>query len=291
MILEEFIRNGCGKNVSCVIYKFTNLVNGKIYIGQTKNSLRKRVISHLSQSNNNNKHKKHYFQRALYKYGLTNFDIEILETCDYQNLNNREIYWINHFNTTDPELGYNCTFGGQGNRNAYEISESTRQKISKVHKKLWENQDYKQHQSETHKRISRDKFKQTVLQLDFNGDIIKEWNSKAEIRDQYSYHIYDLRGNTKKVYMKGFMWMLPEDRNKMLLSTPKIVQLDYNYNLVNTFFAVKDANYYIINLTGKTGNLDYNLKGKFVKIKGTKKAGYIWMYYSDYINKLKIKSK
>lgn len=73
MILKQFIQNGCGKDIRCVIYKFTNLTNGKIYIGQTKNSLRKRVISHLSQSNNTNKHKKHYFQKALYKYGLEKF--------------------------------------------------------------------------------------------------------------------------------------------------------------------------------------------------------------------------
>lgn len=51
MTITEFIDTGCGKDEISVIYKLTNLRNNKIYIGQTKNSLRKRILSHLSQAN------------------------------------------------------------------------------------------------------------------------------------------------------------------------------------------------------------------------------------------------
>ena len=283
MILKDFIQNGCGKDIKCVIYKFTNLVNGKIYIGQTKNSLRKRIISHLSQSNNTNKHKKHYFQRALCKYGLESFDIEILETCAEYELNKREIYWINHFDTTNPRLGYNCTYGGQGNRNAYVISEDTRQKISEFHKNIWKDPKYRQRQHNIRSQITRARYKRTILQLDFNGDIVNTWSNKIDINQAFTSHIYRLRNNTKKIYMGGYMWMFQEDRNKMLLSAPEIVQLDLNYNIINKFYSIKDASLFIHKISGKHVALKSDLQGKIVKQRGTKKAGYIWMYYTDYI--------
>ena len=55
MRLSELIESDYGKNISSVIYKLTNIVNGKVYIGQTKNSLRKRLISHISQAKPNTK--------------------------------------------------------------------------------------------------------------------------------------------------------------------------------------------------------------------------------------------
>lgn len=57
MTITEFINTGSGSHDCCLIYKFTNLINNKIYIGQTKNSLRKRVIAHLTQAKTNTKSK------------------------------------------------------------------------------------------------------------------------------------------------------------------------------------------------------------------------------------------
>lgn len=112
------------------IYKTTNLVNGKIYIGQHKakvfepnNYLGSGVI----------------FNKALEKYGIENFKQELLEECtSKEELNNREIYWISFYNSTDADIGYNMTFGGDGGDTFSCVSKEEqnirRQKISKANK-------------------------------------------------------------------------------------------------------------------------------------------------------------
>lgn len=86
-----------------IIYKTTNLVNGKIYIGQDKYNnpryLGSGKILHL----------------AIKKYGTENFIKEIIEECESkEHLNEREMYWINFHNSTDRNIGYNIALGGDG---------------------------------------------------------------------------------------------------------------------------------------------------------------------------------
>jgi hypothetical protein len=96
--------------MSC-IYKITNKINGKVYIGQTYSSLENRWHTHK------NAWKGHRHCQALYdafdKYGIDNFQIEEIEKCDITDLNDREIYWIEQYNSY--ENGYNLTRGGDGN--------------------------------------------------------------------------------------------------------------------------------------------------------------------------------
>ena len=97
MTITEFIDTGSGANDACLIYKLTNIKNNKVYIGQTKNSLRRRIMSHLTQSRINTKSKKHHLQFAIQKYGYDNFDISILEVCKQEQLNEREMFWIRYY--------------------------------------------------------------------------------------------------------------------------------------------------------------------------------------------------
>lgn len=92
------------RKLNPIIYKTTNLVNGKIYIGQDSYD----NISYLGSGVR--------LHDAIKKYGKDNFVKEILERCTKELLNDREQYWIAFYNSIDPEIGYNLTPGGEGNQ-------------------------------------------------------------------------------------------------------------------------------------------------------------------------------
>ena len=94
------------------IYKITNLFNGKIYIGQTSQTINQRWKEHLKDSKN----PKYPLHKAIHKYGIENFKIEEIEACEIENLNEREIYWISFYNSYKGSNGYNATLGGEGVR-------------------------------------------------------------------------------------------------------------------------------------------------------------------------------
>lgn len=90
------------------IYKITNKVNGKSYIGQTRYTIEFRWRQHQHKKDNT------YFHNAIKKYGAENFIVEQLEECDTSLLNEREIFYIAKYDTFNN--GYNLTIGGDGNR-------------------------------------------------------------------------------------------------------------------------------------------------------------------------------
>lgn len=90
------------------IYAFKNNFNNKYYIGKSIN-IHKRYLQHKSDF----KKKDTKFYRAIRKYGFENFSFLILEECKKGNLNEREKYWIKHYNSYYD--GYNSTTGGENN--------------------------------------------------------------------------------------------------------------------------------------------------------------------------------
>jgi len=101
-----------------IIYKCTNLINGKIYIGQTTNILLFRIKKHLKNANNK---VNRYFYDAINKYGKENFKWEEVDFASSKGeLNFKEIYYIKFYNTFYVfGCGYNMTKGGDGG-NTYE---------------------------------------------------------------------------------------------------------------------------------------------------------------------------
>ena len=104
-----------------IVYKTTNLINGKIYVGR--------------DFHNNPK----YFGSgkllilAINKYGIENFQKDILEVCiNNEHLNEREIYWIEKLDSIND--GYNIALGGSGgdtisnNPNKLEIAKNQSEK-------------------------------------------------------------------------------------------------------------------------------------------------------------------
>lgn len=93
-----------------IIYKITNKLNGKIYIGKTGQSLERRWCKHLNEAKH---HDKRHLYRAINKYGKNEFSIEVIECCKLEVVSEREKFWIKHYNSNDQTIGYNLTEGGE----------------------------------------------------------------------------------------------------------------------------------------------------------------------------------
>lgn len=91
------------------IYKISNNINDKVYIGKTQRSFQIRWKEHCSNSFKKDNIK---LYNAMKKYGVNNFFIELIEECDDNIINEREIYWINFYDSY--YKGYNSTLGGDG---------------------------------------------------------------------------------------------------------------------------------------------------------------------------------
>jgi len=90
------------------IYKTTNLVDGKIYIGQKKSSI---FLGQKYLGSGKN------VRRAIKKYGKHNFKVELIEEIENVSLmDEREIYWVSYYKSTDKSIGYNISEGGKVNR-------------------------------------------------------------------------------------------------------------------------------------------------------------------------------
>ena len=115
-----------------IVYVAKNKINGKVYIGQTIKNLKKRESEHWSDTKNENRHA--YFHKALLKYGRDNFIWEELEQCNSpEELDNREIYWIDYYKSTDKDFGYNLSKGGQAGKGIGQQTLSD----------LWKTQEFK----------------------------------------------------------------------------------------------------------------------------------------------------
>lgn len=90
------------------IYIIRNTINNKVYIGQTRTSVEQRWKEHLRHAEYGDQ----VINRAMKKYGVRNFYIETLEICTIEELDQREMYYIDLYDSTDKTRGYNVSIGG-----------------------------------------------------------------------------------------------------------------------------------------------------------------------------------
>ena len=93
------------------IYKITNSINNKIYIGKTSYSVEERFKQHIKDSKKKRCEKRPLYN-AMNKYGIDNFTVETIGEYPEEQLNEKEQYWIGYYHTY--EDGYNATKEGDG---------------------------------------------------------------------------------------------------------------------------------------------------------------------------------
>jgi group I intron endonuclease len=148
------------------IYCVHCISTGKKYIGQTIQKLQYRINHHFTCK------RQSHFHSAIRKYGKTNFIYGIVEECDFSIINEREMYWINFYDTF--ENGYNSDTGGLNGRLLSEQTKSIlRQKNLKEHNARWGVKLDENLKSKI--RQSNSKYQYQVLEID--SDIIHHTNS------------------------------------------------------------------------------------------------------------------
>lgn len=146
------------------IYKITNTINGKLYVGQTTLSISKRFASHVKSYNSKAK-RNSFLYNAIRKHGISNFLIEELDTAtNIDDLNNKEIYWIQELKSIAP-FGYNLRLGGS---NGGKFSQELKNKISVAIKLAYAKKGKfikKPHSQETKLKISMANMGKKVLKF------------------------------------------------------------------------------------------------------------------------------
>ena len=156
-----------------IIYKATNILNGKVYIGQTQKTLAKRKSGHKAQSIYNDR--RYPFQAALLDEGFSNFTWEQIDQAETEaELNAKEKFWVANYKADNPQYGYNITEGGlnpkhteatkrkmgesrKGEKNCWfgkHLPEETRRKISEAKRGEKSHLFGKHHSAETKRKMS-----------------------------------------------------------------------------------------------------------------------------------------
>lgn len=183
------------------IYKIENLINGKVYIGQSvdiKERWNEHKLINSRTSKESLKKQKYPLYLAFQKYGLENFSFEILEECSLEELDIKEQFYIKKYNSYvdfPNSNGYNLTLGGNGNQKI------TEEKILNI-VKLWEEGKTTGEimsilQIEKHAIIRYLKLfssTYTIEESDFRGRV------NAGISHRKKVDCYDLWGNFLKTY-------------------------------------------------------------------------------------------
>lgn len=223
------------------IYCITNKINGKKYIGQSKDVF-KRWFEHTTSSTQSNK----LLHDDIIKCGIENFTFEVLEICeDSISLNEKEIYYINKYQSF--ESGYNETVGGNGTKKYYTYNKDKRLKI--IYKLLKEsnlnlkeigdkvglscstindinngrigfdtNIKYPIRNKEECLKIAKAKISRKIAQYNMNGEHIQTFDSITEACNflklsRYSSSISACcKGKHKSAY--GYIWRYLDDVKK-----------------------------------------------------------------------------
>lgn len=280
-----------------VIYKITNLVNGKIYIGETTRTLAIRWKQHLSRVKEN---RTEHLYLAMKKYGVDKFTVEEIETCDDDCRFERETFYINKYNSLEPN-GYNYLLYQSGRDNIWLndivfqkwkegkiiriISEELHLSQKTVRGILLnigvDEQDIAQRKSDYIKKISS----KEVIQYSLQGELINRWKSASEAGRILSLNHASIsrccKGNL--LTYKDYIWQYAEDDNiediiseiskhkKTGANKKKILQFSLSGDFIQEFESTSAAGRSLnkahsgIGYAARTGGIAYGFYWKYCK--------------------------
>jgi len=164
-----------------VVYKITNLVNEKFYIGSAS-YYDKRIGTHVSRLRQNI-HKNPHLQAAWNKYGEDNFKFEVLERCTKESLITREMELIKKLKCSDREVGYNMLT--LPSRLGATMPESAKEKIGN----FWRGKPFSTERLEKFTTIMREKFSIPVIATNIVTNESVEFPSISEAALQLGMHV------------------------------------------------------------------------------------------------------
>ena len=167
-------------NRYCEIYKIVNLSNNKIYIGQAVSHILNhkkyrpygregRFRCHISEAFSTKKNQSHYLNNAIRKYGVGDFVVELIEFCEMNEADEREIYYIKEFNSLYPN-GYNLKNGGS----VFTHSDESKKRLSKGVSNYYKDKKF-------------DRFKDIKY---IDDDIEKYIKPLKKYNEQYGWYVY-----------------------------------------------------------------------------------------------------
>ena len=269
------------------IYKISNDINSHVYIGQTVQPIKNRFLQHIYSAKKGSTCSLHL---AISKYGQEHFFIELIEECNVENLDNREKYWINYYDSYNN--GYNMTLGGSSiytadskrikiddlyiyklwdeGKSSGEIEEITGYSKSTIRTHLMKYKNYSIEESEQrgYKKSARTKEKK-IYQWDQNGNFIAEYQSArdADQKTGISYKNLSLALNGKNKTAGGFLWTFT-NKKPIIEKKKRIVQYDIEDNLIAIYDTQTEA--------GKMTAIDPSGIGKVIHGKRKTCGGYKW---------------
>lgn len=210
-----------------IIYKITNLINGKIYIGETTQPLSRRWQQHCADCQKENSHES-ALHGAMKKYGIENFSVEQIDTVADEERFQKETEYILYYNSLTCQHGYNIVLFGSGRglynvdevielwKNGYtekEISELMQCGDKAVRNFLYANGITK---AEIRTRAAKkyNARKISIQQYDESGNFIKEWESiSACVRDNPNFSQSGISAACSKnrCSYKHYLWKYTED--------------------------------------------------------------------------------
>ena len=290
-----------------VIYSIIN-PKGRMYIGQTYD-LRKRIICHISNAKTGSDLLLH---KSIRKYGWENHILDIIEEVDDKMMSEREMYWIEKYNTFryNNKMGMNLTRGGEGYRGKWSHDI---ERVKKASEKLSGSGNHfygRKHTEETKKQLGKLAYDRCIssgqiipewgvrkmLELcskpivcyNLKGDFLSNYKSCAEAARQLNLNVGDISvvARGEQVHSHNLIFRFYEETYPFKISTEgmvfkrmaaPILLLDLKGNIVKEYKQAKDAAKELNKPAGSITRAALKYKGKPLRY-----TNYVFMYKEEY---------